>query len=120
MYIHIRYGPTCISLLRSSMSAEWSLTARSLGQNRLSSVIQEDSTESGATTRCGPSMPRSNLRWARNAIVWRVLPSPVRRETGHTHKHTTKTTPHNIRQEQHHRWVNAEVELEMGEEGDCL
>ena len=23
--------------------------------------------------------------------------SPVRRETGHTHKHTTRTTPHNTR-----------------------
>jgi len=27
----------------------------------------------------------------------------VRRETGHTHKHTTRTTPHNTRQERNHK-----------------
>jgi len=29
--------------------------------------------------------------------------SSVRRDTGHTHKHTTRTTPHNTTQEQHHK-----------------
>ena len=54
---------------RSSTSDECSLTARSSGQKRLISVIHDESTESGATTRCGPGTPRSNLRCARKAMV---------------------------------------------------
>jgi len=54
---------------RSSTSDECSLTARSSGQKRLISVIHDESTESGATTRWGPGTPRSNLRCARKAMV---------------------------------------------------
>jgi hypothetical protein len=47
---------------RSVGSDEWSLMTLSSGQKRLNSVIQELSTESGATIKCGPPTPSSNLR----------------------------------------------------------
>eukprot|EP00965_Chrysotila_dentata_P049167 1630888-Pleurochrysis_carterae.AAC.1 len=64
-----------MSRLRSSASAEWSLTPRSDGQKRLISLIHEESTESGATTKCGPGSSRSNLRCAKKAIVCAATPT---------------------------------------------
>ena len=74
--------------------------ASTCGQKRLSSDIHDERTESGATTRCGPGTPRSNLRCvtdgevtcaahvrssraqltlrcASSAMVCNVLPSPI-------------------------------------------
>ena len=62
---------------RSVGSDEWSLMTLSSGQKRLNSVIQELSTERGATIRCGPLTPSSNLRCAKNDIVCSVLPKPL-------------------------------------------
>ena len=44
------------------------------------------------------------------------LRAPVRRETGHTHKHTTRTTQHTTRQEQHHKRPHEEPRINPSDE----